>query len=116
VFAVAVTADKTLAVGGGENGSLRVWDVTTRAEVARWTGDYPIIGCTALPGRPLTIGVGQRRGPPLLVEPLGTRGWRPGESPEANDHPEGPPGAEARRPLPGSAAATIGTGEGHLAV
>ena len=116
VFAVAVTADKTLAVGGGEDRSLRVWDVTTRAEVARWTGDYPIIGCTALPGRPLTIGVGQRRGPPLLVEPLGTPGWRPGESPEANDQREGPPGADARRPLPGSAAATIGTGEGHLAV
>ena len=37
------------------------------------TGDYPVIGCTALPGRPLKIGVGQQRGQPYLLELRGER-------------------------------------------
>ena len=36
---------------------------TSGSEVARWTGEFPIIGCTALSGRPIKIGVGQKQGP-----------------------------------------------------
>jgi len=55
-------------VSGGEDGSVRVWDVSSKREVARWTGKQPVIGCTALPSRPIRIGVGQRKGPPFLLE------------------------------------------------
>ena len=68
VFAVAITQDKTMAVSGSEDGSVQVWDVSSRTEVARWTGRQPIIGCTVLPGLPIRVGVGQRKGPPFLLE------------------------------------------------
>jgi hypothetical protein len=68
VFAVAITQDRTTAVSGSENGSVQVWDVSSGTEIARWTGKQPIVGCIALAGRPIRIGVGQRKGPPFLLE------------------------------------------------
>jgi NB-ARC domain/WD domain, G-beta repeat/APAF-1 helical domain len=68
VFAVAITQDKTVAVSGSEDGSVQVWDVSSRTEVARWTGRQPIIGCILLTGRPIRVGVGQRKGAPFLLE------------------------------------------------
>ena len=54
VLAVAVTADGARAVCGGD-GTVRVWDLCAGEEVARWTGDYAAIACTALFGQPLKI-------------------------------------------------------------
>jgi WD40 repeat protein len=68
VWSVAVTGDGTTAVSGGHDGSVSVWDLATGTRVARWDGDYPIISCTALPGRPLKIGIGQQQGQPYLLE------------------------------------------------
>ena len=47
---------------------MRVWDLTSGSEVARWPGEFPIIGCAALSGRPIKIGVGQKQGPPFVLE------------------------------------------------
>ena len=68
VSSVAVSADGATAVSGGFDKTARVWDLAKLAQVARWDGDYPVVGCTALPGRPLKIGVGQRQGQPYLLE------------------------------------------------
>ena len=69
VRSVAITADgKTAVTVGGQDGTVRVWDLATRAQVARWDGDYPAVECTALPVRPLRIGVGQERSQPYLLE------------------------------------------------
>ena len=59
LMSVAVSDDGTTAVSGDHDGSLRVWDLATGTQVARWDGDYPIFRCTALPGRPLKISIGQ---------------------------------------------------------
>jgi WD40 repeat protein len=48
VNAVAVTADGNRAITGDEDGTVRVWDLATRTQVARWAGDYAVIACTAL--------------------------------------------------------------------
>jgi len=73
VFAVAVTPDGAHVVTGGADGSVRAWDLAAGAEVAMWTADHPVIGCAALPGPPVTIGVGQALGPPVLLELRGPR-------------------------------------------
>jgi hypothetical protein len=65
LWAVAVSADGARAVSGG---TVRVWDLAAGTEVARWTGDYPIIACTPLSGQPFKIAVGQRQGQPYLLE------------------------------------------------
>jgi len=68
VHAVAVTADGTTVVSGSGLGAVRVWDLATQAEVARWDGDYVVVGCATLPGLPLRIVVGQYQGQPYLLE------------------------------------------------
>ncbi len=93
VFSVALSPDGDLAVSGGDDGSVRVWDLVTGTEVACWIGNYPIIGCAALPGRPLKIGVGQGQGPPSLLELHGTPGW----AADGSDHRGAQPRAGARR-------------------
>src|ERR1700733_11414431 len=60
-MSVAVSGDGTKAVSGDYDGSLRVWHLATGTQIARWDGDYPIFRCTALPGRPLKISIGQGR-------------------------------------------------------
>jgi WD40 repeat protein len=121
VFAVAVTPDKALAVSGGEDGSVRVWDVATTTEVARWTGDYPIVGCSVIPGRTVRIGVGQRQGPPFLLELLSAPGSDSEKNPAGQDQQADQRGDKAKagarwRPWsPGSAAATATVRDGRLA-
>ena len=68
VRSVAVTPDGTRVVSGSEDGSVQVWDLASGTEIARWDGDYSIIGCTALPGQPLKIVVGQGQGRPYSLE------------------------------------------------
>jgi hypothetical protein len=91
VLSVAVTADGTRAVSGGLDGTVRVWDLATGREVARWTGDYPVIACRVLPCQPVKIAVGQERGQPYLLELRG----------QANAHPASlpsdPAGSESRK-------------------
>jgi WD40 repeat protein len=68
VWSVAVTADGMVAVSGGDDGTVRVWDLAARKEIAHWIGDYAVIACTTLSGQPLKIAVGQQRGQPYLLE------------------------------------------------
>ena len=68
VFAVAITPDGARAVSGGADATVRVWDLASGAETARWTADHPVIGCAALSGWPLKIGVGQGQGRPCVLE------------------------------------------------
>jgi WD40 repeat protein len=70
VFSVAITPDGDRAVSGGADATVRVWELGlgSGAETARWTADYPVIGCAALSGRPLKIGVGQGQGRPCVLE------------------------------------------------
>ena len=68
VFSVAITPDGTRAFSGGADATVRVWDLASGAEIARWSADHPVIGCAALPGRPLRIGIGQGRGCPCVLE------------------------------------------------
>jgi hypothetical protein len=68
VSAVAVTADGATAVSGGRDQTVRVWDLATGQQRARWDGDFPVVGCTALRGEPMRIGVGQEEGPHYLLE------------------------------------------------
>jgi WD40 repeat protein len=68
VFSVALTPDGTRAVSGGSDRTVRVWDVATGTELARWTADHAVIGCAALPGRSLKIGVGLGHGRPCVLE------------------------------------------------
>ncbi len=65
---MAITPDGTRAVSGGADATLRIWDLASGAETARWTADHPVIGCAALSGRPLKIGVGQGQGRPCVLE------------------------------------------------
>ena len=67
-YSVALSPDGTRAITGGYNGILRVWDVESGTEIARWDGDYFIVGCMALLGPPLKIVVGQRYGDPYVLE------------------------------------------------
>ena len=76
VRSVAVTADGARAVSGGDDGTVRVWDLATGKEVACWTGDHAVIACTALPGQPFKIAVGQQRAQPYLLELRGQENTR----------------------------------------
>jgi len=68
VWSVAITEDGTAAVSGGGDASIRVWDPATGMLIARWYGDHPIVGSSAIPGHPLKVGIGQRLGDPYLLE------------------------------------------------
>jgi WD40 repeat protein len=68
VRSVALTPDGTLAVSGGDDGTVRVWDLAIGTELARWAGDYAILSCAVLSAPVLTIGVGERRRQPYLLE------------------------------------------------
>jgi hypothetical protein len=39
-------------VSGGDDFTVRVWDLAPGHDVAHWTGDYPVIACTKLSGQP----------------------------------------------------------------
>jgi hypothetical protein len=71
VHAVAITSDGTRAVSGGMDRTVRVWDPANGKEVAFWTGDHPVIACTALSGHSLNIAVGQELAQPYLLELCG---------------------------------------------
>jgi WD40 repeat protein len=68
VRSVVLVPDGTLAVSGGDDGTVRVWDLAIGAELVRWAGDYAILSCAILPAPVLTIGVGERRRQPYLLE------------------------------------------------
>jgi WD40 repeat protein len=68
VSCLTVTADGTMAISGGIDRTVRVWDLTSRTEIARWTGDHPLDACAALPGEPLRIAVKQQGGQPYLLQ------------------------------------------------
>lgn len=61
------------SVSGGSDGTVRVWDLATGKEVARWTGDYAVIACTVLSGQPFKMAVGQQHGQPYLLELRGQK-------------------------------------------
>jgi WD40 repeat protein len=67
VMAVAITADGATAVTATDR-TVRVWDLAARIELASWIGDFNVVACTVLPGRPLKFAVGQERGQPYLLE------------------------------------------------
>jgi hypothetical protein len=55
------------------NRAVRVWDLASGEEAARWSRDSGILTCIALPGKTLKIAVGQKRGQPYLLELRGQR-------------------------------------------
>ena len=65
--AVAITPDGKTAVSGGDR-TVRIWDVATGEETARWTGGYSVTACAVLASHPLKIAVGQSRGQPYILE------------------------------------------------
>ena len=67
ISSVAIAPAGRTIVSGDSEGTIRVWDPARSAEIASWKGDNPIIMCTALPGDPLKIAVGQRRDQPYLL-------------------------------------------------
>ena len=106
ILAVGISPDGTLGVSGGEDMLVRVWDLTSAAEVARWPAEYPIVGCAALAGRPVKIGVGQKQGPPYLLELRKTSRRREPDRDQRGSQPKAGP----RRRAAGSPAAAVGTG------
>ena len=43
LYAVAVTADGRTAVSGGDDGTVRVWDLDSALEQARWIADADVL-------------------------------------------------------------------------
>ena len=62
VRAVAVTPDGAQIVSGGDDGTVRVWELDSGREAVRWTGDSEVTACAPGLDAPLTLAVGEARG------------------------------------------------------
>ncbi|GAA2888011.1 hypothetical protein GCM10010517_51920 [Streptosporangium fragile] len=80
VHAVTVTPDGRRAISGGDDGTVRVWDLDTGRQAADWAGEYPVVACGVVAGGTLKVVVGQRIGPPYLLELHDARTGGGGES------------------------------------